>query len=92
METLEILPSWFVVFVFNWRSIPHNSVPLLLRGQSGQVHRCALKRQHPRCPQSALVGCITVGTRIRAVVLRLEQEIRHLPRSRIQEIGGYTSV
>jgi len=45
IETLTTVPSRLVVFVPKWWSIPHNSVPLLLRGQCLD-HVIVLNEQH----------------------------------------------
>ena len=55
--------------------------------QSGQVHRLALQRERPCRPQRPLVGRIAEHARIGAVVLGLEQQVGHLPRPRVEQIG-----
>ena len=56
--------------------------------QLGQIHRLALQSERPRRPQGPLVGRIAEHARVGAVVLGLEQQIGHLPRSRVHQIGG----
>ena len=53
----------------------------------GQIHRLSVQSQRPGRPQRPLVGRIAVRARIGAVVLRLEQQVGHLPRSRVEQIG-----
>jgi hypothetical protein len=56
--------------------------------QLSQIHRLFLQSKRPGRPEGPLVGGIAVGPRIGAVVLSLEQQIGHLPGSRVEQIGG----
>jgi hypothetical protein len=51
-----------------------------------------LQGERPGRPQRALVGCIAVRARLDAVILRLEEQIGHLPRPHVEQIGRQPSV